>query len=131
MQKEFRIDQRLQWLLAEIKMEIRNLWTVEERLQFRFESLLSDLNKETNKFFLISDPSTNSTKQILDESEELIGMQENYLHDLNLYRTRALDYLFDACIDLELWSQAVTVGLKTLPAYRWLHFDRWYAFYII
>lgn len=36
----------------------------------------------------------------------------------NLFKLRVTDMALDACVHLRLWEEAVTYGMKTLPAYR-------------
>lgn len=71
----------------------------------------------------------------LDQCEELAKNGENYqeiltissnqlteieriLHPLNIFRLKLLDEIFDACIWLQKWPQAVQFGRQTLPGFR-------------
>ncbi|XP_046376194.2 uncharacterized protein LOC124148945 [Haliotis rufescens] len=56
----------------------------------------------------------------LQVCKELLGRQR-VLSPFNVYRVKTLDQAMDACIDSQLWEQAVEFGQQTVQPYMKLH----------
>ncbi|XP_014667178.1 PREDICTED: histone-lysine N-methyltransferase SMYD3-like [Priapulus caudatus] len=58
---------------------------------------------------------------VLQQCESCLRLQRQVMHPLCVNYVRVLDKAMDACIDQQLWEQAVQYGLQTIECYRRFH----------
>lgn len=56
--------------------------------------------------------------ELLDLCKRLLSSAGDTVPQSNLSRLKVTDAALDACVQLGLWEEALTYGLKTLPVYR-------------
>ncbi|XP_061847076.1 histone-lysine N-methyltransferase SMYD3 isoform X2 [Colius striatus] len=62
--------------------------------------------------------STKEWEQVLSRCKSLLSSNTDRLPDTNIYQLELLDCAMDACINLELWEEALYYGNRTLGPYR-------------
>ncbi|KAK7913349.1 hypothetical protein WMY93_013560 [Mugilogobius chulae] len=56
-------------------------------------------------------------QELVDVCRNLLSEAGDNVPDENLYKLKVIDAALDACIQLELWEEALAFGLRTLPVY--------------
>ncbi|XP_055010288.1 histone-lysine N-methyltransferase SMYD3 [Boleophthalmus pectinirostris] len=59
-----------------------------------------------------------SRLELVDLCKQLLSAAGDNVPDENLYKLKVTDSALDACVQLGLWVEALSFGLRTLPVYR-------------